>query len=69
MQLMHLDLSQSVTLNLLQNCTVLTKWYWWSNQDNTVDFYEQTNYSIAFNVNDDLSVSYEVDEDNANYCY
>jgi len=32
-----------------------------------VDFYEQTNYSVAYVASDNLSLSYEVEKDNANY--
>ena len=33
----------------------------------TVEYYDQTNYSIAFAANDDLSVSYEKETSEANY--
>jgi hypothetical protein len=32
-----------------------------------VEFYEQNNYSLAYSINDDLSVSYEVEKDEANW--
>ena len=32
-----------------------------------VDFYDQTNYSVAFAASDDLSISYEVETSEANY--
>jgi len=32
-----------------------------------VEFYEQNNYSIAYSVNDDISVSYELEKDEANW--
>ena len=32
-----------------------------------VDFYDQTNYSVAFAASDDLSVSYEIETSDANY--
>ena len=38
-----------------------------ANITETVEDYQQTNMSIAYAVNDDLSVSYEVEESEANY--
>ena len=32
----------------------------------TVEYYDQTNYSIAFAASDDISVSYEVEKSDAN---
>ena len=33
----------------------------------TVEHYEQTNYSVSYLATDDLSLSYEVEKDEANY--
>jgi hypothetical protein len=35
--------------------------------DETIEFYDQTNYSIAYAATDDLSISYEVESDEINY--
>ena len=35
--------------------------------DTTVEFYDQTNYSIAYAASDNLSLSYEVEKDEVNY--